>query len=461
MEYTELSAYDVPPGEVTAWIPTAEPSAWVDDDRRLSHNHELHLDTAEAGSWIGSIMRLHGLLDVTALGLALRAWIGRHEALRGTVEETPAGRQRRAVAPADVSMTTTVLGRFDGEDARGCISDFLADHIDPSAWPYVVFATVADADGFTLVFGADHGVMDAYSQLLWFEEIATLYERALAGEPFAELAVATTGSHIDHAAEERVTGDAMSLESDSVRVWRDWLSTPSGTLRFADFPVTGITDVPASAEPLPQASLSQWLGDPREARALGELCKSAGVSFQAGMMGAMAYVLRARYGVERMRFVAPMHTRYTAEHAAAVGWYVGLVPITLDISGASTLPEVAARVHTALGESKPLVPQPFARVADLLGVSDAPHFVVTFVDTRFIPGAERWNSWDARTLRAPVRADDEVYLWLVRDRDGLNVSTRYPETVAAERVVRDLIGGMSDLFEEIARPETADLEGTA
>ena len=78
MEYTELSAYDVPPGEVTAWIPTAEPSAWVDDDRRLSHNHELHLDTAEAGSWIGSIMRLPGQLDTEALGLALRAWIGRH-----------------------------------------------------------------------------------------------------------------------------------------------------------------------------------------------------------------------------------------------------------------------------------------------------------------------------------------------------------------------------------------------
>lgn len=461
MEYTELSAYDVPPGEVTAWIPTAEPSAWVDDDRRLSHNHELHLDTAEAGSWIGSIMRLHGQLDTEALGLALRAWIGRHEALRGTVEETAAGRRRRAVAAADVSVTTTVLGRFDGEDARGCISDFLADHIDPSAWPHVVFATVADADGFTLVFGADHGVMDAYSQLLWFEEIASLYERALAGEPFAGLAVATTGSHIDHAAEERVTGEAMSLESESVRVWRDWLTGPDGRLRFADFPVTGITDVPASASPLPQASLSQWLSDPRQARALGELCKGAGVSFQAGMMGAMAYVLRAQHGVERMRFVAPMHTRYTAEHAAAVGWYVGLVPITLDITGAQTLPEVAARVQASLAAAKPLVPQPFARVADLLGVDDAPHFVVTFVDTRFISGAERWNEWDARTLRAPVRADDEVYLWLVRDRDGLNVSTRYPETVAAERVVRDLIGGMSGLLEEIAQPETAALEGTA
>ncbi|MEI7056906.1 condensation domain-containing protein [Nocardioides sp. CCNWLW239] len=461
MEYTELSAYDVPPGEVTAWIPTAEPSAWVADERRLSHNHELHLDTAEAGSWIGSIMRLNAPLDAEALGLALRAWIGRHEALRGTVEETPAGRRRRAVAPADVSVTATALGRFDAAGARSCIADLLAEHIDPTAWPHVVFATVADADGFTLVFGADHGVMDAYSQLLWFEEIASLYERALAGEPFADLAVATTGSHIDHAVAERATGDAMSLESESVRVWRDWLTRPDGQLRFADFPVPGITDVPSSASPLAQASLSQWLGDHRQARALGELFKEAGVGFQAGMMGAMAYVLRAQHGVERMRFVAPMHTRYTAEHAAAVGWYVGLVPVTLDITGATTLPEVAGRVQAALAETKPLVPQPFARVAGLLDVSDAPHFVVTFVDTRFIPGAERWNGWDARTLRAPVRADDEVYLWLVRDRDGLNVSTRYPETVAAERVVRGLIGGMSDLVDEIARPETAELEGTA
>ncbi|NYI77869.1 condensation domain-containing protein [Nocardioides panzhihuensis] len=461
MEYTELSAYDVPPGEVTAWIPTAEPSAWVDDDRRLSHNHELHLDTAEAGSWIGSIMRLAGPLDHTALTLALRAWLGRHEALRGTVEETPTGRRRRAVAPADVSMSATSLGWFDAAGARSCVADLLADHIDPSAWPHVVFATVADTNGFTLVFGADHGVMDAYSQLLWFEEIATLYERARAGEPFAELAVATTGSHIDHSAAERVTGEAMSLESESVRVWRDWLTTPDGTLRFADFPVEGITDVPASAAPLPQAGLSQWLGDPRQARVLGELCKSAGVSFQAGMMGAMAYVLRAQHGVERMRFVAPMHTRYTTEHAAAVGWYVGLVPVTLDITGAETLPEVAGRVQAALAETKPLVRQPFARVADLLGVEDAPHFVVTFVDTRFTAGAERWHDWDARTLRAPARADDEVYLWLVRDPDGLNVATRYPAAVAAERAVRGLISGMSALIDEIAQVETSELEGTA
>lgn len=461
MEYTELSAYDVPPGEVTAWIPTAAPSAWVDDDRRLSHNDELHLDTAEAGSWIGSIMRLAGPLDPAALTLALRAWVGRHEALRGSVQETPVGRRRRTIAPADVLVTPTALGWFDAAGARARVSELLADHIDPSVWPCVVFATVADADGFTLVFGADHGVMDAYSQLLWFEEIATLYERAQAGEPLSELAAASAGSHIDHSAAERVTGEAMSLESESVRVWRDWLTSPEGTLRFADFPVTGITDVPAVAAPLLQAGLSQWLGDERQARALGELCKGAGVGFQAGMMGAMAYVLRAQHGVERMRFVAPMHTRYTAEHATAVGWYVGLAPVTLDITGAGTLPEVAVRVQAALAESKPLVRQPFARVADLLGVDDAPHFVVTFVDTRFIPGAERWNDWDARTLRAPVRADDEVYLWLVRDRDGLNVSTRYPATVAAERTVRGLIDGMSSLFDEIAPSEHAELVGTA
>ncbi|MEU0316588.1 condensation domain-containing protein [Nocardioides sp. NPDC006273] len=461
MEYTELSAYDVPPGEATAWIPTASPSAWSDDDRRLSHNHELHLDTAEVGAWIGSIMRLPGALDHAALNLALRAWIGRHEALRGTAEETLAGRRRRTVAPADVSVRATGLGWFDATDARSRLSDLLSDHIDPKAWPYVVFVTVADADGFTLAFGADHGVMDAYSQLLWFEEIATLYERARAGEPFAELAETAAGSHLDHAADERVTGEAMSVESESVRAWRDWLTTSDGTLRFADFPVPGITDVAASAAPLPQAGLSQWLGDHRQARVLGELCKGVGVGFQAGMMGAMAYVLRAQHGVERMRFVAPMHTRHTAEYATAVGWYVGLAPVTLDITGAETLPEVAARVQAALAESKPLVRQPFARVAELLDVDDAPHFVVTFVDTRFTPGAERWNDWQARTLRAPVRADDEVYLWLVRDRDGLNVSTRYPETVAAERVVRSLISGMSALVDEIAHPEAAELEGTA
>nr|BFF21084.1 hypothetical protein GCM10025730_46050 [Promicromonospora thailandica] len=64
---------------------------------------------------------------------------------------------------------------------------------------------------------------------------------------------------------------------------------------------------------------------------------------------------------------------------------------------------------------------------------------MSYVDTRFVPGAERWSSWSARTLRSPAYGTDELYLWFLRTHEGLNVSTRHPDTPEAHAAMDALI----------------------
>jgi len=462
MEYTELSAYDVAPGVVTTWTPAADAAAWSDDDRGLSPNHELHLAESEVGSWIGSIMRIPAPLDADVLSRALRAWMARHEVLRAGVVPTDAGWRRRTVPADAVRLETADLGRRSGEEAQQAIADFLAASVSPYAWPHCVFATVDDPAhpeaGFTLAFGADHSVMDAYSQLLWFEEIVGLYERAAAGVPDGELAMLEVGSNLDHADVERAFAEALTADAEPVVRWRDYL-TAEDRPGFPAFPVADVANpvdrTPegrADAPRLKQASFATWLTDAPTAGILNQLCRAGGMSLQSGVLAGMVHAFREVHGVERVRFVLPMHTRFTPEFAAAIGWYVGLCPVDVDITGVRTLPEVAVRVHEAVAAGKELVAHPFARVRELLGVRDTPHFAVSYVDARFVPGADRWDEWDARALRSPAFADDEVYLWFGRTADGLNVSARYPETITAERAMRDLVAGVAEVLEETARP---------
>jgi len=465
MEYTELSAYDPSPGVVTTWTPSAEPDRWRPDERSLSPNHEIHLSAQQQGEWIGSVLTIPAPLEPATLVRALRAWLARHEALRTSVE-TRDGRWRRRTLPADaVTIESADLGPHTAEQAREAIGEFLAT-VGPTTWPHCVFATVAEegAAEFTLAFGADHSVMDAYSQLLWFDEIASLYERAAAGASDEELAVLEVGSHVDHAHAERVHADGLGPDADPVARWREFLSD-DGRVGFPAFPVPGVAavQVPRQRAELRQASFATWLADARRTHVLNQLCRAGGTSLQAGVLAAMASSFRQVHGLERVRFVLPMHTRFSPEHAAAVGWYVGLCPVDLDLTGLTDLSQIVAHVHERVSAGKELVPHPFARVGELLEVEDTPHFAVSYVDGRFVPGADRWAQWRARALRSPAYADDEVYLWFGRTADGLNVSARYPETITAERAMRDLVAGIGSIVDDVTAPylDGAGLEPTA
>ncbi|MFC8801765.1 condensation domain-containing protein [Promicromonospora sp. NPDC057138] len=470
MEYTELSAYDLPAGTVTSWTPRADAGRWQQDPRDLSPGHEAHLRDSEPGSWIGSVLRVPGPYEPEPLRRAIHAWVSRHEVLRTTVTQDDGSGWRRVTAPAEaVTIRDLVVGDLTAAQVGALLPSLLAD-VSPTAWPHCVMASVLPEpgspgdDGFVLAFGADHSVMDAYSQLLWFEEIVSLYDAARRGVPDAELRALEVGSHVDFSAEDRKLAMTLAADGEPVRRWLDFLGPDAAFPRYG----TGITRPAADAAEAarPQASRSYWLATVDQTDDLSARSRARGASAQSGVLAAFAHAARRVHGLDRLRFVLPMHTRYAPQHAAAVGWYVGLCPVDLDLSGVdpvlrdvdagqddparvvdgNALADAIERVHAAVSASKPLVRYSFARIAELGGITDGPHFAVSYVDTRFVPGAERWSTWAARTLRSPAYGTDELYLWFLRTHDGLNVSTRYPDTPEAHAAMDALVEELRTCF---------------
>ena len=415
------------------------------------------------------MLRVPGPYEPEPLRRAIHAWMSRHEVLRTTVTRDARQGWRRVTAPAGaVAIRDLVVGDLSTDQVRALLPSLLAD-VSPTAWPHCVLASVvppstdpAGADHFVLAFGADHSVMDAYSQLLWFEEIVSLYDAARRGVPDTELRALEVGSHVDFSAEDRKLAMTLAADGEPVRRWLDFLGPDAAFPRYG----TGITRPAADAEEAarPQASRSYWLATVDQTDDLSARSRARGASAQSGVLATFAHAARRVHGLDRLRFVLPMHTRYAPQHAAAVGWYVGLCPVDLDLGGVdpvlrdvgtdrpatvvdgSALTTTVERVHAAISAGKPLVRYSFARIAELGGITDSPHFAVSYVDTRFVPGAERWSAWAARTLRSPAYGTDELYLWFLRTHDGLNVSTRYPDTPEAHTAMDALVEELRTCF---------------
>ena len=464
VEYTELTTYDVPPGVVSTWTPFDLADQWQDDDRPLSCDHEAHLAEGETGSWIGSVLQVPVAYDEDALRRALIAWIARHEALRTTVVPAEsatgtaaeqAGWQRRTLPANAIGVAPTEIGWLGAGHSLRYIEDFFAT-VSPYRWPHLLFATVVDPDrdSFVLAFGADHSVMDAYSQLLWFEEIVTLYQRALAGHGDDEMAELEVGSHVDFSVQDRAAAAALTAESRPVQRWAEWLGEER---RFPHFPVEGVELAPKTG--LPQTSISLPLTGRVAAQRLNDVCRELGTSAQSGVLAAISATFQDVWGIDRLRYVLPMHTRYQPTDAIAVGWYVGLCPVDLDVSGLSGARELITRAHDVVNADKELVRSPYPRVAELVDAQDGPRFVISYVDTRYVPGAEHWAEWHARALRSTSYSDDEVYFWFIRNREGFSVSSRYPATLGAERSVRALVAGVAHYIEAFGHAEA--LSGVA
>jgi hypothetical protein len=123
-----------------------------------------------------------------------------------------------------------------------------------------------------------------------------------------------------------------------------------------------------------------------------------------------------------------MHTR-TDDYRHSMGWFVGLSPVTiaLDIHPALSHDRYGVlleRCAEAIRYVREDAAVPFPVIEDRLGVRSSPRFVISFLDLRFFPGADRFDAVRARGLRCPVTAADEVYLWITRTPSGLSYSAR-------------------------------------
>ena len=460
MEFTELADYAVPAGTLTEWIPSVGPHArtpeaagWQPDTRPTSYVHEAHLRTSLGSprrgreSWLGAAFEVAGPLNKPAFRNAVLKWIDRHEAMRSSasIDEATGEMSRVTAAPGAIDI-------WQVEQERCAESSEVFEHLQylfdeftsPLIWPAYAFVTLEPLDQtrpITVFFAADHSIIDGLSTVLVAHEIVALYGEELGGPPAA---LFEAGSYLDFGSSERERNAELEHSDDAARIWRDFLVDGDGQL-----PAFPLDIGEPSPDEVPQSGLSAWVLDPDQADSFSIACRKTGHSLFAGLLAVLAITGADLGGGTRFRTVTPVHTRDEPQWASALGWFVGLCPISFDIADADSFGAVIAAASAEVKKTKPIARVPLDRVFTTLGYSARPRFVVSFMDVRFAPAAEHWPDWNARALRSKQYQHD-VYVWINRTPQGINIAARFPNTEQATARVHEYLGAFRKLLTDVA-----------
>ncbi|MEU6664761.1 condensation domain-containing protein [Streptomyces sp. NPDC046727] len=460
MRITDIQRCEIRPGRLVEWTlspaTVAAATALPEDSRPPAYIQESHIRTArrvrETGlfvpTWLGVAFDVPGPVDLDALERALRAWTVRHETLRSGFRWAGAELRRFTLDAADVSLHREEAGDFpDADELVRHLQDRFDTVADALRWPNLIYAAVVRDDGASVYLAFDHSNVDAYSVHRIPAEIHELYAAGRPGTDPGDPAPAA--SYVDFCEIERAHADGIDGRHTIVERWREFIRRCDGTL--PGFPVDlGL----APGGPLPpQRMLCEPLADAGAAAAFEAYCRPYGGSL-VGLLAATGLIVHELGGQPVYRTVVPFHTRVTSRWNDSVGWYVGGAPIEVPVDRLHGFPEALRAVRAELRTNRSLARMPLARVLGLLGTDFRPtspdlHSIVSYVDTRSLPGAGEWAELKAYGLLR-VSYGDQVCVWVNRLPEGLWLASRYPDTDTAAKNMRLYVERLRDRIASVA-----------
>ncbi|WP_345660917.1 condensation domain-containing protein [Streptomyces venetus] len=457
MRMTDIQRCEVRPGRLVEWTlspaTVATAKALPEDSRPPAYIQESHIRTARSvredglfvPTWLGAAFDIPGRADLDALGEALRGWTLRHETLRSGFRWAggPGDSIRRfTLDAAAVSLHREEVGDFTDAVA---LAQHLQDRFDTTAdalrWPNLIYTAVVRDDCTSVYMAFDHSNVDAYSIHRIPAEIHELYRAGLAGGAVGPEPVS---SYVDFCEAERADADRIDADHDIVARWREFIQRCDG--RLPSFPVDLGLD-PEGGLPT-QKFMREMMADADAAAAFEAYCRPYGGSL-VGVLAATALIVHEIGGEPVYRTVVPFHTRVKSQWSQSVGWYVGGAPIEVPMSEAYDFPSALRTVRAALQANRRLARIPLARVLHLLGADFRPtspdlYSIVSFVDTRGIPGSDAWTDQKAYGLLR-VSYGDQVCAWITRLHEGLWFASRYPDTDIAQKNLRLYVERLRDI----------------
>ncbi len=460
-----LSDHPTQGGQVIDWTPSlattdamavAPPTGVIPSMMQAAHlalakskNRDGYTDS----SWLCVAFELPAPFDVDAWTRTINFWLGRHGGMRnwftadGDSEDMPI--ERHELAPEDVTFEPRYLP--DEVTAEGML-DHVRQQMDVWAVPlgrlgYTFTAVVGD-EKTIIYFGADHSYTDGVSVLLSLWELSTIYDCERSGTTPELPAV---GSYPDYCVEERERADGFTAESKGVQDWLYFLMRGGDLPRFpVDLGMIPGTKVPLV--PIYQELLSAELNDGYEIAV-----KDLGGTYAGGLYAACAMAAHEMAAATSYRCLNPVHSRWSDEWVAAMGWFINLVPLHVDIEPDDTFGSLARRTRQEFRDTKAAGDVPTLRVAEILAEymnfdadsSDRPP-IMSYLDGTMIPGHERWleqNFWGL----TGAGDDDDVYVWMMRMPASTYVTASCPDTPQAVHAVTSYFARVAAIVAEVAR----------
>ncbi|MEV4342766.1 condensation domain-containing protein [Streptomyces sp. NPDC049590] len=456
----------------------------------VQENHLLrYLANLRAGRpqspWVGLAFDLPGRIDTAAMAAAWKKWALRHETVltwfsaepdnpapdRGTPGGTrdevaaagpaaPDGVRtaliRHKVAAEDVDIQPVPRGEFASPDAvREHLREQFGSGTSPMAWPPFTAGAVLGENSSTVYFAIDHAHSDAYSVLLVFDELRTLYRAEVEG---TEAVLPEAGSYVEAGALERERAATLQADSPGVRSWVEFLL--SGPL--PSFPL-GL-GVPAG-ETRPSLSFELDLLTADEADAFAKVCRPHGAGFSAGLLAALGVLHRELGGREVYRGLSVVHTRNEPRWLTAQGWFINLVPVAFPLTGEEDgrplpLPGLLAAAGAGFRGACKLARVSPLRVAELAGLplqsdDSAVLPIVSYIDGRHAQGSRDWAAANCNGLY-DSSPSSEVMMWVNRCWDRTYLKVTCPDTPEARVNVPRFLDRLQQVVRWIARGGDAD-----
>jgi amino acid adenylation domain-containing protein len=399
---------------------------------------------------IPAIFRIEGDLNISALEKALREIVNRHEVLRTRVVEIDGQPLQQIIFPLMVTLPVIDLEHLPEDQAAAEVQQLSADdahqpyNLQEAPLMRAKLLRLGEQE-YVLILNFHHIVCDGSSLIIFYHELATLYEAFLDGK--VSILPSLPVQYADYAVwqHERLQGEVLKSQ---LAYWKRQLGTGLTTL-----------NLPTDYErPVVQtyrgARLTRTLSE-ELTKGLEDVSRREGVTLFMTLLASVNILLSRHTGQDDIILGATIAGRDRPETEGLIGFFINALALRTDLSGNPTFLELLKRVRDICLDAYTHQDLPFERVVEEINpqrdLSRNPLFQVMFnmADT-----SERTLTLPGCTVTKISSADPSAKFDIVLhapEVDGrIELAIVYNADLFSERRIINVLNQFTHLLSQVA-----------
>lgn len=476
-----LREWSGPPGTMVQWLPDAATLASVhrapaspippsfEQEQHLHTYRACQLHRQEMVRLVIVTWRMPGQCERSAMTQVINAHLRRHDTYHSWFRYQDDGSIVRHVIDeaASLHFVATEVGEVSAPEWR----EHVAATPGPLEWDCFRFGVVQHEDSFTFFGSVDHLHADASLIPILFHEIHQDYRALVEGTELRRMRPAAR--YLDYCARQRERAAALTRSEAAIVDWADFLRRNHGGLPRFPLPLGDA----GACGPVEHATVG--ILDPAETAQFKSACVAAGARVIGGLLACAALSERELTGSSSYSVFTPVTTRKTAEEFRTNGWFVGVLPVSIDLAAnpfetdtfeavtfeAVTFEAAARTAQRCFDERGHLADIPLAPVLQLANrltpresapareAAPAWPVMLSYVDAHLPPmnarSAKEWFESNG-TVYLNSGVAGQVSLWFCRTPFGLSLTAAYPANATARASIARYIDACTETCRRVA-----------
>jgi 2-O-sulfo trehalose long-chain-acyltransferase len=386
-----------------------------------------------------------GRCDVRAMNYVINSHLRRHKTYHSWFEYDEAERiVRHTIAdPADIEFLPVRHGDMTASEWQ----KFVLSTPDPVQWDCFRFGIIQYKDHFTFFSIVDHVHCDPTIIAGLYSEIVMNYRILVTGGAPAQLP--PPASHDDFCVRESQYLSTLTPESPEIRRWIEFAENNGGTL--PDFPLP-LGDLSA---PLGGDVMVDRLMDAEQTAEFESLCIAAGARISGGLFACVALAQYELTGAETYYGLTPTDKRRSLAEFATMGWFTGVVPLTVPVNPTS-FEETARAAQASFDENLELANVSFndvLKLAPWLRPWGPNCTMINYMDTGLPPFSATVTSLmkdSNASIFCDPRDPAHLYISVIRLFDEVSIWVNVQNNPVAKDSVARFLSALKSVFKRVA-----------